>query len=156
MTYDAANDQEPDNNINSLRDSLCIFSDMTVDGDLEQEFSAHRQVERSSNANRPEETNERCLELVFDLADVFMHRKNDWNPTNKEDQNPQKDKPVDRDNIVMRKGCPWTDSTEPHENSQIQQHIDSRLQRVIQRSQAEPVTLCCQCYSTLHPAQACS
>lgn len=114
---------------------------MTVDGDFKQELSAHRQIERSSDANRPEETNERCLELVFDLADVFVHRKDDWNPTNKKDQNSQKDKAVDRDDIVVRKRRPWADSTEPHEDGQVQQHIDCGLQRVIQRSQAEPIAL---------------
>lgn len=76
---------------------------MTIDRDLEQEFPTDRQVECSSNANWPEETNKSRLKLVLNLVDILVHRKDDWDSAHKKYQNPQKDKTVYRDYVVVRK-----------------------------------------------------
>lgn len=120
VTYNAANNQEPNDHVDGFRYLLCIFSNLAVDGNFEQELPTDRQVEHRSNADGPEKADKRRLEFVFYLIDVFVHRENDWHSTNKENQDSQKDKTVNGNDVVVRKGGPWTDSTEPHENRQVQ------------------------------------
>lgn len=39
----------------------------------------------------------------------------------------------------MQERIPWTDGAIPHEDAYVQQHVDSRLERVIQGLETEPV-----------------
>lgn len=103
ITYDAADDQEPDNHVNSFCNLLGVLPNLTVDSNLVQEFPANGQVEYGPDANRSEKTNKGRLEFVLDLMDIFVHRKDDWQSTNQEDQNSQEDETIDGNDIVVDK-----------------------------------------------------
>lgn len=103
-THNTADHQEPHYNIDGIHDLLGIFADLAVDCDFPEEFSADRKVEDSADADGSEKSNKCRVGNVLDLMDVFMHRKNDWHPANKQDQNAQENEAVDWDDVVVQKG----------------------------------------------------
>lgn len=52
--------------------------------------------------------------------DVLVHGKYNWQPTNDENENSQKDQAVDGDDIVVEERLPGTNGTEPHKYSQVE------------------------------------
>lgn len=141
MHNNAANDQEPDHYLYRLGELLCVFSDVSVNRNLHQEFSTDRQIEDGPNADRTKEPDKRGLLHMFDLMDVFVHGENDWEPAHKENQNTQEDEPIDWDDVVFQEESPRTHSAKPHEDREVEQHVDGRLQRVVHCLQAKPVTV---------------
>lgn len=85
-TYDTAYHQEPHHDVDGVHDSLGIFSNLAVNGDFPEEFSADGEVEDSTNADWAEESNECCVGQVLDLVDVLVHGEDDWHPANQQDQ----------------------------------------------------------------------
>jgi hypothetical protein len=86
-TYDTAYHQEPHHHVDGVHDSLRIFSNLTVDGNLSEEFAADGEVEDSTDADWAEESNECCMGQVLNLVDVLVHRKDDRHPADQQDQN---------------------------------------------------------------------
>lgn len=103
-THNTANHQEPHDDIDGIHDLLGIFSDLAVNCDFPEEFSANRKVEDSADADGSEKSNECCMGHVLDLVDVFMHCEDDWHPAHKQDQNAQENQAVDRNDVVVQKG----------------------------------------------------
>ena len=91
LTYYAANDQEPNDDVNSLGHLLGVFANLAIDGYLMQKFPSDRQIEDCSDPDGSKESNKCCLVEMLDLANALVHCKDDGHPSNYQDQNPQED-----------------------------------------------------------------
>ena len=119
-----------------------VFTHVAVVFDLEQEFSGDVQVEDSGHADGAEISKEKCPAEVFDLVNAFLECEDHRKSAKQQNQDSERDEPVEWDDVVVGEQVPWTDSSEPHENAYIEQHVDSGLQRVILRLESEPIVPC--------------
>ena len=97
MTYDRADDQEPDDYLHDFHKIRTIFSNFAVDLDVAQKLETDVQVKDGAHANWTEEANKQSLSSLLDLMDLFMHGKDDGRPSEQQDQDAQRNKPVDGD-----------------------------------------------------------
>lgn len=116
VTHNAANGEEPNYHRHDFSQTCGIATYNAVDGDCLEELQSNVQVEDRTHANRPEEPNEQGLVLFFDLSDFPMHCIDDRHTAKKEDQNPDKDKAVDWDYIVVHERGPRAYRAKPHED----------------------------------------
>lgn len=70
-----------------------------------------------------------------------MHGQNNRQAAKKEDQNTQRNESIDGYDVVVDKGSPGANGTEPHEDCQVEKHVDGGLERVVHGFQAEPVAV---------------
>lgn len=115
-TYNAANGEEPNHHSHDFSQACGIFAYNAVYCDLSQEIQRDVQIKDRTHANRPEESNEQGLLLLFDLLDLPVHCIDDGHTAEKEDQNSNKDEAVNRDHIVVHEQGPWAYRPEPHED----------------------------------------
>lgn len=71
--YNAANNQEPNDDIDGFECLLDVFSHVSVDCDFREKLSRNGQVEDGSDADGAEKADEACVEDVFNLVDPFVH-----------------------------------------------------------------------------------
>ena len=157
-TNDAADCQEPDYDHHYFAQLLGVGTLHAVHSYLFEELEADVEVEDCGYAYRTEEAYEDGLVHFFDLVDKFMHSEDYWktsrayqyHPLNaaraslidlpeEENHNTERYQPVDRNDRIMIKHIPRANSTKPNENRQIEQHINRRLQGIIQRLKSKPI-----------------
>lgn len=115
-TYNAANGEEPNHHSHDFSQARGIFTYNTVYCDCPQEFQRDVQIKDRTHADRPEESNEQGLLLLFDLLDLPVHCIDDGHTAEKEDQDSNENEAVDRDHIVVHEQGPGAHSAEPHED----------------------------------------
>lgn len=96
------------------------------------------------------------MKEILDLVDVLVHREYIWQAAKEQNQNTQEDEAIYGNDVVLSELGPRANRTKPHEDGQIEKHIDCRLQRVVHGLQAEPVTARLVSMTTLKALQGCS
>jgi hypothetical protein len=99
-TNNATDNEEPNNDLNCVRDALCVCTDLAVDRDFPKILAANGEVEDRADADRSEEPDEGRLKQVLNLVDVFVHRENDGDAADEEDENSEENEAVERDDVV--------------------------------------------------------
>ena len=74
------------------------------------------QVKNSADADGAEEADEKRLLLLFNLANLRMHGENCGQATEEEDQDAEKDEPIQRYDRIIEEGGPGTDGAKPDED----------------------------------------
>ena len=131
MDDDAANNQEPYNDIHSLGNLTSIFPLHTIHGEGTQKLSPLKQVKDRANSNRSKETNECRLRVILDLMDLMPHGEHYGHPAQEKDQYPQEDESIDGNDSIVAELCPRADGTEPDENRKVEKHVQRRLERIV-------------------------
>ena len=142
-TYYTAYGEEPDNDINDLLQMCSIVPGFPIHCNRAESLLGDIQIEDSAHSNRAEETNEQSLLLLLDLWNLPMHGVDYGQTSDQEDENAQGDQSIDGDNIVACEFRPWADGTKPHEDGQIEKHVDGWLQRIVLRFQSKPIAVSC-------------
>lgn len=141
VAYDTADGQKPNYNQHNFRQVFCIVSHDAISINAAEKLTTDVQVEDCANSNGAEEADNERLARLFNLMDLLMHSVDDGETTKEQDQYTQWYKSVDRNNVVVHKLVPRCDCSKPYEDRDVEQHINGRLQRVIESLQAKPVAV---------------
>lgn len=72
-----------------------------------------------------------------------MEGVDDGDAAEEEDEDTEEDESVDRDDVVVDEGGPGADGAEPHEDGEVEEHVDGGLEGVVEGFEAEPVASGC-------------
>lgn len=155
MHNNGAYDQEPDHNFQYFVLLGRVSSFVSLVNDRSQEFPRDIEVENGTNANRAKEAHEGGVLPVLHLVDKLVKAKHHWQASKKENQDAQRNQSINWDHRIVNefvprahgacrcqhnaKGSATTRLTKPHENCDVQQHVDCRLQAVVHGFESEPV-----------------
>ena len=106
---------------------------------MSQEFEANIKIENGTNTNGAEKTDKQCLPLLFNLPNLPVHCIYNRDAAEQKYQKTERNQAGYRNDAVMDEAVPWTDCAKPHKNREVQKHIDSGLQRVIESFQTKPI-----------------
>lgn len=131
VTYHAANCNEPYDHIHDLAQLLSILPDDAVDCEFAEELQTDVEIEDSADANGSKEADEKRLAKLLDLMDFLVHCEHYRQAAKQEHKNAEGDQTVDGHHAVVSELIPRADGSEPHEDGDVEKHIDGRLKGVI-------------------------
>lgn len=140
VTDYAAYGEEPDYDGKHILQSCRVLSNYTVNLDLVQELKTDIEIEDGADTNRAKESDKQSLALLLDLPYIPMQSEDYWHTTEQKYKDTEENEPPRRNYIVVTKAGPRTDSPKPEKDRQIEQHINCRLQGIVQSFQTKPVT----------------
>lgn len=140
MQDDTAHDDKPHHKTQHLPQILRVLPHVPVRLDQMQEFHGHVQIKRRAHAYGPEVAHEYRVGYGLALPDLPGHQPHDGQSPEGEDQEPQHQQPIEGDAaMVMHEIGPRAHGAEPHENGQVDDHIDGRREAIRLRLRAVPV-----------------
>ena len=107
--------------------------------DLAEKFATCVEIKNCRDTHGAEEADEEGLSPLFDLMDVVVHGENNGNAAEQEDQDGEENESIDRDNTIMREAVPGANSTVPHEDGYVEEHINGRLEGIVFCLEAKPI-----------------
>lgn len=140
-TYNRTDRQKPHHHHDRLRQPRRILSLNTIHRHPSKELHTDIQIKHRTDADRTKEAHKERLLLLLDLLDSPVHGVDDGDTAEKEDEDAEEDEAVDGDDVVVDEGGPGADGAEPHEDGEVEEHVDRRLQGVVEGFEAEPVAV---------------
>ena len=138
-TYNAADCDKPHDDVNGLRQRGHVRPNLPVHSEGVEELQCDVEVEDGRHADRAEEADKDGMAHLLDLRDVAVGRKHPRQAAEQQDQDAQRDEAVEGHDIVVEEARPGTHGAVPHEDADVEKHVDSWLERVVERLEAEPV-----------------
>ncbi|KAI4105159.1 MAG: hypothetical protein L6R37_002878 [Teloschistes peruensis] len=108
--------------------SLGIRTDNSIYGNRVAEIHSGKKIEDGAHSNGSEKAGRKSLPFVLDLWKCLLQGEDERNASEQEDQDSQENQAVDWDDFIVCEGIPRSYGTVPHEDGEVEKHIDGWLQ----------------------------